>query len=1543
MGAEQEIVPEGRAAATDPQDESTIKHGGGAQTPVSSGAPIQAGSRIDHYELLEPLGRGGMGEVWAARDVRLGRLVALKFLRGALASHVRRFISEARTTAHLTHENIVSLHDVGEHRGTLYMVLEYVRGQSLREWLTARLAATDASAAASAVSLREVVELMVPVVRALVHAHEAGVVHRDLKLANVMLTESGAVKVLDFGIAKLVGGARRAFGSAIADDYSSITGAQNVVGTLSYMSPEQMRSAPADPRMDLWAVGIMLHILAVGRHPLGGVGKSPSVEDLVGVRDLTVPMPSAREQHPELGKLATIIDRCLIKSKEDRLGSARELLAELEALLPNRARRRDDDNPYPGLVAFQEGDADRFFGRERVVAQALARLAERPLLAVIGPSGAGKSSFVRAGLLPALKRGDDAWQGLVLRPGPRPLIALAEMLLRHRSDGSSDSGHATNDGSLSGHTAREALCQRLQAEPAHLGDVLRARAQRGRVRIVLFCDQLEEAFTLADAGERATFFACLCGAAADALSPLRVVVSMRSDFLDRLTEAPALAEIVGPAVFLLGPMTRDELKMALLEPARQVDHQFESEAMVTEMLDALGGTAGALPLLQFTAARLWDSRDRERRMLTEESYRRMGGVAGALASHADAVLESLSSKEKRAARAVLLRLVTPERTRALVPLRELGDLFSATGADIEHVVARLVDARLVSIETGDEGEDKIVEIVHESLLERWGRLRGWLDEEQHDAQFLAELRSAAAQWEKNGHAEGFLWRDEAARRAQSWRGQRRAAGRTEIARRELGYLEAVIALAERMKKRRRRIVTGMFSVTVLIAVVVSLLAIDARAQARSAHQEMERADEQAKQAQEEARRARNATRVTAAAVEIQSDPTTALSLLREIEPGSVPPGWASLALWARGASVAQLVIHHDDEVTSAAYSPDGRRIVCGSRDHTVRISNADGQGEPLVLRGHADRVTSVAFSPDGRRVVSASSDKTVRVWNADGQGEPLVLRGHADRVASVAFSPDGQHIVSASYDRSVLAWDAGGRGAPLVVGRHDGAVQSVAYSFDGRRIVSASQDKTVRVWDAGGRGEAVVLEGHGGGVLSAAFSPDGRRIVSASQDKTVRVWDAGGRGEAVVLEGHQNYVWSVAFSPDGRRVASGSWDKTVRLWDAAGQDDPEILRAHGSYVFSVAFSPDGRHLLSGAADRTLRTWDVGEKGQILTFRGHESPVYGIAYSPDGQRIASASGDRTVRVWSADGKGAPVVLRGHEGEVNSAVFSPDGTRLASASLDKTVRVWSADGKGAPVVLRGHGATVDSAAFSPDGRRIVSASWDKTVRVWSADGKGEPLVLRGHDDRVYWAAFSPDGRRIVSASEDRTVRVWDADGKGEPIVLRGHEGPVVSAAFSPDGRRVASTSETTLRLWRADGDGEPLVLRSHEALAFVRSDRPFSPDGRRIVSSSNDGTVRIWNTDGTGEPIVFHGTGAPINAASWSPDGRRIVAASEDRTILLWRDIEPFSAAGDPRLWSATRYCMPLPIRRRMLGFSEQQMRTDLEHCQSRVAEASRAQL
>ncbi len=1517
---------------------------------------MQAGTVVKHYEFIRQLGAGGMGTVFLARDTRLGRLVAVKVLLKYTGQAAFRFLEEARTTALCRHENIVVVYDVDEYDGYPYMVLEYIAGRTLR-------AAMNEHAADAA---RFAVKTMLPVVRALVCAHAMGIVHRDLKPENILLSPDGPIKVLDFGIAKQISGALPDPGEFDAlwtgEHRSQQTKDGALVGTLAYMAPEQLLGQTVDERTDIWAVGVILYEIVAGRRPFNGMSHA----QIIDIMRATENVPGIREHCPNLGPLADIVDRCLQKNKSARFSSAKELLEALERVAGGKTNTTaEDERPFAGLSAFQETDAPRFFGRDADIAAVLTKLRHQELIVVTGPSGAGKSSFVRAGILPALKQSDKPYETWSVRPGRQPLAALAEALAFF--------AEPTTPGDVAEDLDPAAVANILRTQPGYLGMKLRARCRK-RVanpglgaqgaagdlkpqmfnpglgaqgaagdlkpqmfdqRIVLFVDQFEELYTLgADATERAAFCACLEGVADDAASPLRVIVTMRADFLERLTENRHFLAAVTRGLVFLPPMGPDALRDALVKPLELVHYAFEDAKLVDEMLAGLSGTKSPLPILQFTMSKWWDARDRQRRLLTRDAYQRLGGVAGALSTHADAVLMSLSSAEQRLVRAIFQRLVTVERTRAIVRVDELRSLFEDAAA-VDHVITHLADARLLSIESSHDGLEKNVELTHESLVERWGTLRAWLDMNEQHAQFLAELRNAAQQWEKHGEREGFLWRDDAASNAALWLKRSRmnhADGTIDIGKREQRYLEAVVRLAERTRRRRRQFVAVLVTAIAAVAVVVSMLAIRARDQARRADDQARRADTRANEAEEGARRARNATRM-AAARGLEEDPTTMLAVLREMETGPLPPGWDELVRWARAAGIAEVVIHGEDKINDLALSSDGR-LGAADSDLRTRVWNSDFVHAPIEFRGHDASIRGIAWSPDGRRIATASLDKTVRVQNADGTGEPMVLR-FATPALDVAWSPNGRQIAIAFGDKPLQIWNSDGIGKPLVF-RDNALAGAIKFSPDGESIVSIANDNVVQIWNAAGKTAPIVLDTH---VNDFDISPDGRHIVTASGDNTVRVWNNHGTGEPRILRGHENAVTAVAFTADGQRIVSGSADRTIRIWNRNGTSRPTIFRGHGDKIVTLRVGSDG-HLVSYSYDMTLRWWQLEATDRPRFLYGHEGAIGWTSYSPDGRHILSASLDKTVRLWQADGSGQTAVFQGHSDAVNAASYSADGRRFVTASNDKTVRIWNIAGHDDPIVLRGHTAAVNSAVFSPDGRRVVSASHDNTVRVWNADGSGEPLVLRGHEHIVYGAAFSPDGQQVVSASQDRTVRIWNADGNGEPIVLRGHTGGVIGGAvYSPDGKRIVSGSrDKTLRIWNADGTGEPIVLRGHDALVLVRGDNPFSPDGKRVVSSSDDGTVRIWNVDGTGDPIVLRLSDKPIETASFSPDGRSIVAAGDDLTITIVTDLDSYLSAADSRLWSATTYCMPLDVRKTLLGFSDEQSRADIERCRQNVKKA-----
>ncbi len=741
------------------------------------GVELALGTKLGQFELIRELGRGGMGQVFLARDTRLARLVALKFLGQASYELTERFLVEARATARCQHENIVVIYEAGEWQGKPYMALEYLEGEPLSKVLAGR-----------PIPASRALELIVPVVRALSRAHEHGIVHCDLKPDNIFVTREGVVKVLDFGIA-------RALGQASVDVARGLR-ESGISGTMPYMSPEQWGADEVDHRTDLWSVGIILWEMLTARHPLDPMSQQRL---MYAAARLDEPMPRIAEAMPDCPPaLEQVIDHCLAKHKLARFGGAPELLAALEPQLPGRFGRRlsEDETPFPGMTAFQETDADRFFGRERDVTHMVTRMQDHALVGVVAPSGVGKSSFLRAGVIPALRNSGESWEVFVTRPGRSPMASLATLLQPLAQTTGGDLRATMQE--------HEALLQRLRSEPGFLGTMLRSRARQKRERILLFVDQFEELYTMCpDPVERRAYTAVLAGIADDAATPLRVVVSMRSDFLDRAAEDRVFMDRLTRGLLFLPPVDREGMREALLAPLQMVGYRFEHDGIVDDMVDSLAGTSGSLPLLQFTASMLWEGRDRQRRVLTAASYEAIGGVGGALASHADHVLSAMSPERQKLARAVFLRLVTADGTRAIVDVAELVSL-GQEPSELQMLLDQLVAARLLVVQSREDGA--AVEIVHESLLVRWPTLRRWLDESTEDAAFLEQLRNTAKQWDARGRAQGLLWRGEALDDARTF--ARRFKGT--LPARERAFLDAVLDLGSRAARRRRRLVIGSF-------------------------------------------------------------------------------------------------------------------------------------------------------------------------------------------------------------------------------------------------------------------------------------------------------------------------------------------------------------------------------------------------------------------------------------------------------------------------------------------------------------------------------------------------------------------------------------------------------------------------------------------------------------------------------------------------------------------------------------------------------------
>jgi WD40 repeat protein len=577
-----------------------------------------------------------------------------------------------------------------------------------------------------------------------------------------------------------------------------------------------------------------------------------------------------------------------------------------------------------------------------------------------------------------------------------------------------------------------------------------------------------------------------------------------------------------------------------------------------------------------------------------------------------------------------------------------------------------------------------------------------------------------------------------------------------------------------------------------------------------------------------------------------------------------------------------------------ALSPDGQRWVGGTiRTSDLTVWDLESQRKVQTLRGHKMPPWCVVFSPDGRRIVTGGYDQTLKIWDANSGAEIMTLTGHEGPIQSVAISPDGRRIASGGRDKTIRVWDATTGQEVRTLTGHEDIVCAVAFSPDGSKIASGGYDKTLRIWDAATGEQLKLFPVNDQKIISLAYNPDGRNVIAGCGQGMIKRLDVE-TGEGTVLTAGQGWeeslVTVVAYSPDGKLIASGGYDQIVRVWDVTTGEEVETFVGHASAVVRLAFTPDGRRIVSGAPAHEMRVWDLGTDRERTILGTHQGLVHQLAFTADGRRLVSCSRDHTIKIWDVPGTREIRTLRGHTDAVVKVAVSPDGKRIASASIDQTLRIWDADTGRELRKLTGHHGPVYSVAYSPDGTRIASGG-TKMVRVWDASTGEELLTLAGHSENcaIHSVAFSPDGKRLVSTGGDATIRIWDALRGRELRTLRGHGKRVVcNALFTPDGGRIVSGAyDGTVRIWD-DNTGDLLMTLVGHKQHNIES-LAISPDGTRIVSASFS-SVKLWDAE-TGAELMTVSAGHSTHALAFSPDGKIIAAGTSDEgsgyRVILWR--------------------------------------------------------
>ncbi len=1451
---------------------------------------IDLGKVIRSYELEGLVGMGGFGAVYRARQASVAREVAIKIIWPAFANQpnfIRRFEAEARLVAALEHPHIVPVYDYWRDPEGAYIVMRYLRGGHLRSLGAGRDLPID-----------QVLHVLEQLAAALALAHRYGVVHRDIKPENILIDEERNAYLADFGIAQIVSQSQ-----AVDDEFSNM-------GSPAYAAPEVMLGRHITTQSDIYSLGVVVFEMLCGEPPF------PDLEELSYTQLLrlrtTEPLPPLFTRRPELPRaLSDVLVRATALNPADRYQDAlsfyqafREALGTLSAAAHTNGRRLIRElvpNPYRGLRAFAERDANVFYGRESLVRRLINRLMQNEeysrFLAVVGPSGSGKSSVVQAGLIPMLRQGalpgSENWFYSEFVPGRDPLQELVNFI----------NSLAT--------TPPEDLFERIYHDEQAFGRMLHEVLPDDGSEVFLLVDQFEEVFTLNDDERTAErFIHALFHAITMPNSRLRLIVTIRADFYDRPLLTPRIAELVRERTEVVVPLSPAELERVIVEPARSVGVQFDP-ALVAIMIADVQSQPGALPLLQYALTELFEQR--EGHQITQKAYRAIGGVKGALARRADEIYSSFDTAYQEAMRQLFLRLITlgegTEDTRRRALLTEITSMTGFASADASAVMQSVVEvlgkARLITFDRDPITRSPTVEVTHEAIIREWGRLRTWLDESREDVRLERNLSAMTHEWETSGGDNSFLLRGVRLQQYERWL----QTTQVSLTAQERAYLDASIAVRDRLAReeaerleRERRLERRTLNLLRLIIAGLIVIVVGAVGLTAFALRESARAEEAARAADENATISRSiALASNAQALLANNDTDLALLLALEANRIDSPPSEArsTLAQAVLARSTYRRFVGGQAALTSAAISADARLAAASSTDASVRVWDIATGELVYTLTGHGGDVTSADFSPDGRHLVTGAVDFTAIVWDLATGQQARRLTGHSGVVNVAVFTPNGQRVLTGSNDGTVIVWDWQ-TGTPLLTfSQHGASVNGLDVAPDGTAVLSGSRNGRVLYWNLTTGAVIADLSASPGALNDLQISPDGRQAVIAKAQSGMVLWDLAQAVPIRAFVGRAQEARTVAFVTNGRYVVSGTLDGEVQIWSTTTGLLEDRLLGHTSEVLGVAVSVDGRLAVSSSRDATLRVWHITSPGLVDARLFHTNRVTALVHMPNA--LYSVGVDGALGVHPPQGEprrlglsGLPVLTLAVDPSETFAVVGGRDGRLERVSLvdGRVIRSFS-----------GHRGNVLHVAIV--GQQLVSSSQTGEVFLWDI-ASGE--LLRQFETNVSGPVYSfgifDDGTRLAVGLGDNTIGVFDMATGAPLLTLSGHGGSIYSVDVSPDGRTILSGARDGFAIvWDAQTGAERARLPEDGATIWSVT---FTPSGDQFAVGTANGQISVYDT-ATIDQVQQFTFEESVFALSFSPDGSAIYSGHNDGEIATWVVFR----AGEAVRWAqANRYIREL---------------------------------
>lgn len=1105
---------------------------------------------------------------------------------------------------------------------------------------------------------------------------------------------------------------------------------------------------------------------------------------------------------PERGELPRFLSRLTWVDYRNGIGDKeafRLLQCGIKGIAPGSSSilvQSGDTSPYRGLNKFYPEHSEWFFGRESEIQQLLEGIKQNDFLAVLGASGSGKSSVVLAGLIPSIQSGQITgsaqWPILVMEPGENPLETLAILISKNFPT----IGPAGLEKELE--TSSKGL---------HLNIKQGLQSDSSEKKVVLVVDQFEEIFTLCqDPHIRECFLENILYASGLKNAVVKVIVTMRADFMAKCGPYPELADRISAFQFYITSMEDNQLYDAITKPALRAGLSLES-GLAEIILRDLSNEPGGMPLMEHTLFELW--RRRKGNQLTLEMYRQIGGVTGALTNTADETFLALNDLDKELTERIFLSLVQlgegTEDTRRRVRLENILEGYE-NRSQIEHVFLQLVDRRLITTGKETDTEGIFVSISHEALIRNWTRFEDWIDKNRDNIRIERRLTDAAKEWERLNRDPELLYSGGKLIEAEEWLSRLQ----TPIPPISEEFLNASKqAHVDKLKSARRR--NSIMVVISVIATIGMLAALYLWVQSK-----------------QQAIISQSGELAAQSAVAIESQPD--LAMLLSIQAFSLNDNWKtrdSLYAVAQKYSLIRQFLYGHSRWGKVALSPNGNTMATADYEGVIMIWDLSGEYitkkiEPKSLA----YIQDVIYSKDGSKLVYGGCEilspdqrceqTTIVIFDinnlrtaelpvseANVDIKQLVFHNSEPILTAVFFQPfEGKIIIQRwnteswegiskkifSFSDSKI-WDKPGKigsdGNTFVGYSQDEGVYYFLDLTKDKIYKSTSEiplsyiysiNPTKNTMAVGYNGVIYIINLNSGEIISQfnlesnsevralEFSPDGNRLISADSNVVITVWDL--KSEQLIFQYNNAYIdsldiWDIKFSSDGKVFLTINRENNITLMDTENFNILSIFSTGAAYssINDVVILPDNKSILTYHRNGHINVWDPFTNNPLEEhYYAHEKPVLGLAFHPEGTLISND--ENIIRFWDISSITPGIFSLTVNDPMKTGIeLTPDG-KLIVAGTGNDLYVWEYSSRQLYYPpMKGHSKFITALAISPDGKFIASGGEDAKIILWdSRTGKQIGNSLEGHISAIRHIAFSPDSELIVSSGYDGTIRFW-----------------------------------------------------------------------------------------------------------------------------------------------------------------------------------------